>query len=53
MDEESLSTLGGTDGIAPEYDIEAIHRYLTDTITKKKNDCAIEFFLRRRMEDCS
>jgi hypothetical protein len=50
---QSLNGWMEADGIAPEQNIERLHRFLSDLIQKKKEDCAVEFFLRRRLEDCS
>lgn len=33
-------------------DVEVLQRYLCEAIGKKGRDCALEYFLRRRMEDC-
>lgn len=41
----------GLDGEGVE-DVEVLQRYLCEAIKKKKRDCALAYFLRRRMEDC-
>lgn len=33
-------------------DVEAVQVYLCEAIGKRGRDCALEYFLRRRMEDC-
>lgn len=33
-------------------DVEVLQGYLREAIEKKWRDCALEYFLRRRMEDC-
>lgn len=33
-------------------DVEVLQRYLVQAVEKKRGDCALEYFLRRRMEDC-
>ncbi|PSR74784.1 hypothetical protein BD289DRAFT_211687 [Coniella lustricola] len=33
-------------------DVEVLQRYLVRAVEKKRGDCALEYFLRRRMDDC-
>lgn len=33
-------------------DVDVVQRYLCEAIKKKGRECALEYFLRRRMEDC-
>lgn len=33
-------------------DVDVLQRFLSEAISKKGKSCAMEFFLRRRMEDC-
>lgn len=33
-------------------DVEVLQQYLCEAIKKKAKNCALEYFLRRRMEDC-
>lgn len=33
-------------------DVEDLQAYLCEVISKKAKSCALEYFLRRRMEDC-
>lgn len=49
--------LGGGGGGSPGEcvmveDVEALQLYLCEAIGKRGRDCALEYFLRRRMEDC-
>ncbi|KAI0599323.1 hypothetical protein F4775DRAFT_120605 [Biscogniauxia sp. FL1348] len=33
-------------------DVQGMHRLLREALSKRPRDCALEYFLRRRMEDC-
>jgi len=33
-------------------DVHDLHRFLSEAIAKRPNECAVEYFLRRRMGDC-
>lgn len=33
-------------------DVEALQRFLCEAVSKKGKSCALEYFLRRRIEDC-
>ncbi|CAN8099240.1 unnamed protein product [Discula destructiva] len=33
-------------------DVEVLQQYLSEAVSKRGKSCALEFFLRRRMEDC-
>lgn len=33
-------------------DVEVLQQYLCEVISKRAKNCALEYFLRRRMEDC-
>lgn len=33
-------------------DVEVLQQYLCEVISKKSKSCALEYFLRRRLEDC-
>ncbi|KAK0657327.1 hypothetical protein B0T16DRAFT_452803 [Cercophora newfieldiana] len=33
-------------------DVHDLHRFLSEALAKRPNECAVEYFLRRRMGDC-
>lgn len=35
------------------HDIQGLDRFLGEALVKRPRECAMEYFLRRRMEDCS
>lgn len=35
-----------------ELDVQGMHLFLREALAKRADDCAVEYFLRRRMEDC-
>lgn len=39
--------------VAGPGDIQGLHHYFKEALAKRPKDTAVEFFLRRRMEDCS
>jgi hypothetical protein len=41
-----------TSGVRGPSDVEGLHNFLKEALAKKPRDCAMEYFLRRRMEDC-
>jgi hypothetical protein len=41
-----------TDFFSP-HDVQALDRFLREALAKRPRECAMEYFLRRRMEDCA
>lgn len=42
-----------TTRIQGEDDLQGLHHYLKEAIKKRAGELSIEFFLRRRVDDCS